>query len=81
MPGNASLELRAIAARLRAAGDKGNLNALRKGLRAGAGPLIPAVRQAAIAKLPKTGGLNQQVAGQQVRRCRFACRRAPRTSG
>jgi hypothetical protein len=67
MPGNASLELRSIAGRLRAAGDKGNLNALRKGLRAGAGPLIPAVRQAAIAKLPKTGGLNQQVAGQQVK--------------
>jgi hypothetical protein len=58
--------LAAIAGRLRAAGDRENLLALRRGLRAGAAPLVPAVKAAAMRQLPRAGGLNRQVAGQRV---------------
>src|SRR5579875_2179823 len=63
---DASAQLRAIAVRLREAGDRGNLNALRKSIRASAAPLVSAVKQAASEKLPHGGGLNEQVASQRV---------------
>lgn len=66
MPANASAELAGIAARLRAVGDKGLTNQFRAGLRAAAKPLVTKVKAAALEQLPKTGGLNKQVAGQRV---------------
>lgn len=64
---NASAQLRAISAKLKEAGD-GRLimNQLRRDIRVAAGPLKSAVRASALAKLPKGGGLNQQVANQRV---------------
>lgn len=63
---DASAQLRAIAVRLREAGDTGNLNALRKSIRTSAAPLVSAVKEAAVEKLPHGGGLNEQVASQRV---------------
>lgn len=62
----ASARLTRISAALKAAGDRENLNALRRGLRAGAAPLIPAVQEAARRQLPKAGGLNELVASRRV---------------
>lgn len=68
MPGSGSAQLRAIAVQLKAAGDRGNMNALRRGIRATVTSSgIPAVRAAAIADLPKRGGLNQYEASQKIR--------------
>lgn len=66
MPGNGSAQLAEIAAQCRALGAGGIRLALLRGLKAGAKPLIPAVQEAARAQLPKSGGLNEQVAGQKV---------------
>jgi hypothetical protein len=63
---DASKQLQEIGARLKAAGARDIKLEMTRGLRAGAAPLVPLVRQAAIAQLPKSGGLNQQVAGQRV---------------
>lgn len=63
---DASAQLREIAVRLREAGDRGNLNALRKSIRTSAAPLVSAVKEAAVEKLPHGGGLNEQVASQRV---------------
>jgi hypothetical protein len=51
---------------------------LMRGLKSGAAPLIPLVKEAAREKLPKGGGLNEQVASQKVR---VAVRTGARTAG
>ena len=74
---DASARLTRISAALKEAGDRENLNALRRGLRAGAKPLIPAVQAAARDQLPKAGGLNEIVASRRVSvRTRLASRGA-----
>lgn len=67
MPANASAQLRQIAVALKETGDRGNMNALRRGIRAEAAPLVGAVREAALAKLPRSGGLAQYEASQKIR--------------
>jgi hypothetical protein len=65
--GTAQLEALALRLRAAGAGEAGAIRkALRKGLKAGAGPLIPLVKAAAADQLPKSGGLNQLVAGQRI---------------
>ncbi len=64
---NASAQLREIAVALKEAGDRGNLNAMRRGIRAEAAPLILAVRDAARRQLPKSGGLAEYEASQKMR--------------
>lgn len=66
MVSNGSRNLAELAVKLKAAGDGGLRVQLLRGLRNGAKPLIPAVREAARAQLPKSGGLNEQVASQRV---------------
>lgn len=66
MPVDSSRRLSVIAAKLREAGDRELTNRTRRTLRAAAVPLKAKVRAAAIAQLPKSGGLNEQVAGQKV---------------
>lgn len=78
MAADASAQLRAIAVRLREAGDRANLNALRKSIRTSAAPLTAAVKDAARAQLPKGGGLNEQVANQRVS---VSIRTGARTAG
>jgi hypothetical protein len=78
MPGNGSRELAALAARLKATGNKGLRTQLLRGLKTGAAPLIVAVKDSAREKLPKGGGLNEQVAGQRVR---VSVRTGARTAG
>jgi hypothetical protein len=76
--GNASMELRQLGVNLRVMGEAGLMREIRKELRAGAAPLIPAVKQAALDQLPKGGGLNAQVAGQRVS---VSIRTGARTAG
>jgi len=64
--GSGSKQLAALAVRIKAAAPSGLRVQLLRGLKAGAKPLIPKVHDAAIAKLPRAGGLNEQVAGQKV---------------
>ena len=64
--GSGSAQLAALAARLKVAGEKGLKLELSRGLKAGASPLIRMAGEAARAKLPHGGGLNEQVAGQKV---------------
>lgn len=78
MPSNGSAQLHAISAALKARGEMGVKREMTAALRAGAQPLIPAVKQAAREKLPKAGGLNEQVAGQRVR---VSVRGGARTAG
>jgi hypothetical protein len=78
MPSNASAQLHAIAAKLKEVGDRGLKLELTRGLRAGADPLVQATHAAALAKLPKSGGLNAQVAGQKVT---VSVRTGARTAG
>jgi hypothetical protein len=66
MPADASAQLAGIAARLKVTGDRGLRLAMLRGLKAGAAPLIPLVHEAARKQLPKSGGLNERVAGQKV---------------
>jgi hypothetical protein len=63
--GNGSAELRAIAARCKVVGNRGLLNASRATLRVEAKPLVAAAQQAARTRLPRGGGLNEQVAAQK----------------
>ena len=63
---NASVQLHAIAVHLKEAGERDLRLALTRGLKTGAAPLIPLVNDAAIRQLPKTGGLNKQVASQRI---------------
>ena len=64
--GSGSKQLAALAVRIKAAAPTGLRVQLLRGLKAGAAPLIPLVHDAALAKLPHGGGLNEQVAGQKV---------------
>lgn len=64
--GSGSEQLAALGKRLKQAGAAGMRTELLQGLRAGAAPMVPAVKRAAEAKLPKAGGLNKQVAGQKI---------------
>lgn len=73
-----SAQLRALAVRLKAAGESGLRLELMRSMRAGAAPLIPIVQQAARDQLPKAGGLNEQVASQKVR---VSVRTGARTAG
>lgn len=67
MPGSdASRRLSVIAAKLKAEGDRGLTNRTRRALRAVGTPLKDQVRQAARDQLPKSGGLNEHVAGQRI---------------
>lgn len=75
---NASAQLREIALRLRAAGDGALFNSVRAEIRAEARPLVDAVHQAALDRLPKSGGLNEYVAAQHVT---ISTRTGPRTAG
>lgn len=59
---NGSAELAALAARLKVAGEVGIRREMVSGLRAAAKPLIPVARAAALARLPKRGGLAERVA-------------------
>ena len=67
MGASASEQLSGIAAALKEAGDRGNLNAMHRGIRAEATPLIEAARSAARSQLPKSGGLNEYEASQKIR--------------
>lgn len=73
-----SAQLREVALRLKATGQSGLKVEMTRALRTGAAPLIPAVKNSAIEKLPKEGGLNRQVAGQKIT---VSIRTGPRTSG
>ena len=64
--GSGSVQLAALAVRLKVAGDKTLRRELLRGLKSGAEPLVPLVKAAALEKLPHKGGLNEQVAGQKV---------------
>ena len=64
--GSGSEQLAALAKRIKAAAPTGLRVELLRWLKEGAKPLIPKVHDAAIAKLPRAGGLNEQVAGQKV---------------
>ena len=69
MPGqsNASERLAAIAARLKAEGQKTVLYEMNRALRGAAQPLVTAVRNEARATLPKSGGLADEQADQAIR--------------
>lgn len=68
MPSNASAQLREIAVRLKEVGDGRVIKRdMARAIRTGAAPLIPAVRAAAEAQLPKRGGLNRYEANQKIR--------------
>lgn len=62
MAANASEELRAIAVRLRAAGEGSMWRRVAAALRKGASPLVPAVEAEAAKRLPQSGGLAKLVA-------------------
>lgn len=59
-------QLRELGAKLKAAGASGIRLQLIRGLKEAAKPLPAAVKAVALADLPKTGGLNAQVAGQKI---------------
>lgn len=75
---HASRQLAEVAARLKAAGERDLRLQLMRGLRAGAAPLIPGVKNAARMTLPKRGGLNKWVADQPVK---VSVRTGARTAG
>ncbi|HWD83341.1 MAG TPA: hypothetical protein VG497_30785 [Kribbella sp.] len=62
-----SARLQRIAAELRATGQGALLNSLRAEIRAEAAPAVKAVREAALEKLPKRGGLAAEQAEQAIR--------------
>lgn len=66
MASNASVQLHAIASALKARGERGMKRELTAGLRAGAAPLVSAVRAQAAARLPREGGLAARVANERV---------------
>lgn len=61
----ASVQLRAQAARLRAAGERDIRLAMMRNLRAAAQPIIPLLQESARTSLPKAGGLNEAVASKK----------------
>ena len=78
MAANGSIELRALAVRLREAGDTRLLAEMVGALKAGAKPLISDVRDAAVRDLPHTGGLAARVAASSMT---TSVRTGPRTAG
>lgn len=62
---NASAQLRASAARLKAAGAVGVKTSMTRRLRAAAGPVPDIMSRSAQASLPRRGGLNEVVAGRK----------------
>jgi hypothetical protein len=64
---NGANDFLALSKRLKAAGEKGLRNELNKVMRNAAKPLIPKVREAARASLPKGGGLNERIARKPLR--------------
>lgn len=65
MAGNGSTQLRASAARLRAAGERQLMNQMRRQLRVAAQDVLQSLHDQAIEDLPKAGGLNEFVANQK----------------
>lgn len=65
MPSTGSEQLRAIATACKAMGSRGLLNRTRATLRVEARPIVAAAQRAARERLPKSGGLNEQVASQR----------------
>ena len=63
---NASRKLAETAAALRELGDRGMTNRFRAAVRVIARPMVDDVRKAARDLLPKSGGLNEHVAGQRI---------------
>lgn len=63
-------QLAALSKRLKEAGEKGLQRELNKGIREAVEPFREAVRQSALNKLPRKGGLAQRVADQVVPRPR-----------
>lgn len=78
MPSNGSRDLALLAARLKVTGNRTLRLQMTRGLRAAAKPLIEDVKTAAREKLPRSGGLNEQVAGQKVS---VSVRTGARTAG
>jgi hypothetical protein len=64
---NGANDFLALSKRLKAAGEKELRNELNKVMRSAAKPLIPKVREAARASLPKHGGLNERIAKKPFR--------------
>lgn len=62
----ASQRLHAIADRLKVTGQRGTRLEMTRALRAGAKPLVTAVRQSARERLPRAGGLNEWEATQPI---------------
>ena len=62
-----SRDLLALSQKLKAASDTGLRKEFNKALRDAAKPLIPKVREAARADLPKKGGLNERIAKKPLR--------------
>lgn len=65
MASNGSEQLRVIAAHCKVLGERGLLNRTRATIRVEAQPLVAAAKQEALARLPRRGGLNVQVASQR----------------
>jgi len=78
LPTNASVQLRAQAARLKAAGARDIRLAMIRDLRAAAKPVIPLIQESARESLPKAGGLNEAVAAQKPK---VSVRATGRTAG
>jgi hypothetical protein len=66
MPAVGAGQLELLGLRLKAAGATGLRRNLLAGIRAGAKPLVADVRAAALAQLPKSGGLNEYVASSPI---------------
>lgn len=64
---NAATELPLLAKRLKVAGEAGLKREMVRGLREAAAPVIPQLRDAARADLPRRGGLNDRVANQPIK--------------
>jgi hypothetical protein len=75
---NGSIELHALAARLKAESAGGLRLQMLRGLKEAAAPLVGDVHDAALTQLPHRGGLNEQVAGQKVT---VSVRTGARTAG
>lgn len=78
MVANASVQLRAQAARLKSAGELGVRRAMIRNLRAAAKPITEDIQDSARESLPKAGGLNEAVANQKPK---VAVRATGRTAG
>lgn len=64
---DASRELADLAKRLKAAGESGVRREMVRSLKAAAQPMVPKLREAALADLPRRGGLNERVANHPIK--------------